>query len=485
MKNNHKARHFLLFYLPVRKITTFRWKSFYRDLYEAISGSEQDFTQGSLRRAIFLLSIPMVLEMLMESIFAIVDIFFVSRLGADAVATVGLTESMLTIVYSLGVGFAMGATALVSRRIGEKDPEAAATSGFQAIIIGVVFSVPLAIAGIFYAGDLLELMGASPELIESYSGYLRIMLGSNVVIMLLFINNAIFRSAGDAVVAMRVLWFANILNIILDPLLIFGLGPFPELGIEGAAIATVIGRGLAVIYQFYLLFRGSTRIVLRKKNFRIIPNVMTRLIRLSSGNIGQYLIATASWIGMVRIISEFGSEVLAGYTIAIRIIIFALLPTLGISNAAATLVGQNLGAGKPDRAERSVWGTSKINVVILGMIGLMLVAIPEFFIGMFIGDPAVLKSGSACLRIIASGFLFYGFGMVLVNSFNGAGDTMTPLWINLFCFWVVEIPLAYFLAITSGIGENGVYYAILIAESLMTITAFVIFRRGRWKLKVV
>jgi len=485
MKNNHKARHFLLFYLPVKKITAFRWKNFYRDLYEAISGSEQDFTQGSLRRAIFLLSIPMVLEMLMESIFAIVDIFFVSRLGADAVATVGLTESLLTIVYSLGVGFAMGATALVSRRIGEKDPEAAATSGFQAILIGVVLSVPLAIAGIFYAGDLLELMGASPALTESYSGYLRIMLGSNVVIMLLFINNAIFRSAGDAVIAMRVLWFANILNIILDPLLIFGIGPFPALGIEGAAIATVIGRGLAVIYQFYLLFRGSARIVIRKSNFRVMPIVMARLVRLSSGNIGQYLIATASWIGMVRIISEFGSEVLAGYTIAIRIIVFALLPTLGISNAAATLVGQNLGAGKPDRAEKSVWGTGKINLVVLGMIGLMLVAIPDFFIGMFISDPAVLKSGSACLRIIASGFLFYGFGMVLVNSFNGAGDTMTPLWINLFCFWVVEIPLAYFLAITSGVGENGVYYAILIAESLMTITAFVIFRRGKWKLKVV
>mgnify|MGYP006291814531 CR=1 FL=1 len=484
-KKYKKNRHILLFYLPISKINPFRWKNFYKDLNEAISGTDQDFTKGSLRRAIFLLSIPMVLEMIMESIFAIVDIFFVSKLGAEAVATVGLTESLLTIVYALGIGFAMGATALVSRRIGEGDANAAATSGFQAILVGLILSMLISLTGIFFSKDLLELMGASETIIDRYSGYLSIMMGTNAVIMLLFINNAIFRSSGDAVTAMRVLWFANILNIVLDPCLIFGLGPFPELGIEGAAIATSIGRGLAVIVQFYLLFKGSSRIRLNRENFRIIPKVMGRLIRLASGNIGQYLIATASWIGMVRIISIFGSEVLAGYTIAIRIIIFALLPTIGISHAAATLVGQNLGAGEPDRAEKSVWSTGRINMIVLGLIGLVLVIMPGSFIRMFIQDPEVIIYGAACLRIISYGFLFYGFGMVLVNSFNGAGDTVTPVWINLICFWIIEIPLAYYLAIHTGFNEKGVYFSIVIAETLMTLMAFMIFRRGKWKLKQV
>lgn len=484
-RNNKKARHIFLFYLPVKKINPFRWKNFYKDLNEAISGSEQDFTKGSLRRAIFLLSIPMVLEMVMESIFAIVDIFFVSKLGAEAVATVGLTESLLTIVYALGIGFAMGATALVSRRIGEGDAKSAATSGFQAILVGFALSTVIALAGAFFSKDLLRLMGASATIVEEYSGYLAIMMGTNAVIMLLFINNAIFRSSGDAVTAMRVLWFANILNIILDPCLIFGLGPFPELGIEGAAIATSIGRGLAVIYQFYLLIKGSSRIRLSRENLRIIPAVMGRLIRLASGNIGQYLIATASWIGMVRIISIFGSDVLAGYTIAIRIIIFALLPTVGISNAAATLVGQNLGAGKPGRAEKSVWGTGRINMVVLGFIGLVLIALPDTFIRMFIQDQEVIRYGAACLRIISYGFLFYGLGMVLVNSLNGAGDTLTPVWINLICFWIIEIPLAYYLAVHTGLNEKGVYFSIVIAETIMTLMAFVIFRKGKWKLKQV
>lgn len=484
MSKQHK-NHLILFYLPVKKVTSIRWKKYYSDLQEAITGSQQDFTTGSLRRAIFLLSIPMVLEMVMESIFAIVDIFFVSKLGAEAVATVGLTEACLTIVYAIGIGFAVGATALVSRRIGEKDPKAAATAAFQAILIGVFVSIPLMLVGIFFSKDLLSMMGASDEILENYTSYMTIVLGANLVIMLLFINNAIFRSAGDAVIAMKVLWFANILNIILDPCLIFGLGPFPELGIKGAAIATSTGRGLAVLFQIYLLVKGSKRIRILYENIKMVPKVMWRLVVVSSGSIGQYLIATASWVVMVRIISVFGSEVLAGYTIAIRVIVFALLPSVGVAHAAATLVGQNLGAKLPDRAEKAAYDTGKLNSILMGMLGVLLFIFPAFFIQVFIKDPLVIEYGAFSLRIIAIGFLFYGMGMVLVNSFNGAGDTRTPIWINLFCFWLLEIPLAYFLATYTALEQNGVYISIVVAETAMTIAAWVLFRRGRWKEKVV
>ncbi len=484
MSKKH-TNHLILFYLPLKKVTSIRWKKYYNDLQEAITGTQQDFTKGSIRRAIFLLSIPMVLEMIMESVFAVVDIFFVSKLGAEAVATVGLTEALLTIIYAVGIGFAMGATALVSRRVGEKDYKAAATAGFQAILIGTLSSIPIMLAGIFFAKDLLLMMGASEDILENYSDYMAIMLGTNIVIMLLFINNAIFRSAGDAVIAMRVLWFANILNIILDPCLIFGLGPFPELGIKGAAIATSTGRGIAVLYQIYLLAKGSKRIRILYENIKVVPKVMWKLIVISSGGIGQYLIATASWVAMVRIISIFGSEVLAGYTIAIRIIIFALLPSVGVSNAAATLVGQNLGANEPDRAERSVYSTAKINTIVMGLIGAILFIFPGFFFRIFMQDPLVIENGAVCLRIIAAGFIFYGLGMVMVNSFNGAGDTRTPIWINFFCFWLLEIPLAYFLSVNTELEQNGVYIAILVAESAMTISAFLLFRKGKWKLKKV
>lgn len=460
-------------------------KKLFKNLIEAISGTNQDFTSGSLRRAIFLLSVPMVLEMIMESIFAIVDIFFVSKLGADAVATVGITESFITIVYSIAIGLSTATTAIVARRIGEKNHKGASIAAFQAIISGFAISLIIAIPGIIYSSEMLLLMGASEELVGSYSGYTTIMLGGNMVIMLLFIINAVFRSSGDAAISMRVLWFANILNIILDPCLIFGIGPFPELGIIGAAIATTIGRGLAVIYQFYLLFSGKHRVKLTLDSLVIDFKVLVRLLRLSLGGIFQTLIATSSWVFLVRIISVFGSEVIAGYTIGIRIIIFALLPSVGISNASATLVGQNLGANEPERAEKSVWATGKINMVFLGLVSIIFIAFPEIFIRLFIDNQKVIESGASCLRIVSYGFIVYGLGMVVIHSFNGAGDTLTPTIINLFCFWLIEIPLAYFLSITFGMNEDGVFYSIIISETLLTLTAMIIFKKGKWKLKKV
>jgi putative MATE family efflux protein len=460
-------------------------KSFFNDILEAISGSEQDFTEGRLSRAILLLSIPAVLEMVMESVFVIADIFFVSRLGADSVATVGITESMVTIIYAIAIGLGTATTSLVSRRIGEKNTNEASRSAFQAILTGLVVSLIIGVPGAIFAGKLLGLMGASPNIIQNMAGYTRIMLGGNIVIMMLFIINAIFRSAGDAAVAMKVLWIGNIINIILDPCFIFGLGPFPELGVTGAAVATNIGRGTAVLVQFYLLFFGHKRIRLTLKQLTVDFTIMLKLLKLSFGSIGQNLISTSSWIALVRIISVFGSEVVAGYTIAIRIIGFTLLPSWGISNAASTLVGQNLGAKKPERAERAVWVTGYVNMILLGIIGAVLVIFPEFFIRMFISNENVIRSGILGLRIISLGFIAYGLGMVLVNSFNGAGDTSTPLKINIFTFWMVEIPLAYILALKAGMNEEGVFLAIVLAESLMTLIAWLVFRRGKWKLKVV
>lgn len=459
--------------------------TFLKDVKEAISGTEQDFTEGKLSRAILLLSIPAVLEMVMESVFVIVDIYFVSKLGANAVATVGITESVITVIYAIAIGLGMATTSMVSRRIGEKKPDAASSTAFQAIMTGVIVSVIIGIPGAIFAKDLLKTMGASGEIIEHMSGYTRIMLGGNIVIMMLFIINAIFRSAGDAAVAMKVLWIGNIINIILDPCLIFGLGPFPHLGVMGAAVATNIGRGTAVLVQFYLLFSGKQRIALARKHLKVNFKIMMKLLKLSFGSIGQNLIGTTSWIALVRILSIFGSEVVAGYTIAIRIIGFTILPSWGISNAASTLVGQNLGAKKPERAEKSVWVTAWVNMILLSIIGLIYVLFPEPFIRLFIDNENVVKSGILGLRIISIGFISYGLGMVLVNSFNGAGDTSTPLKINIFAFWCIEIPLAWFLAIKAGLNESGVFIAIVVAESLMTFTAWIVFRRGKWKLKEV
>jgi putative MATE family efflux protein len=456
-----------------------------KDAKEAIAGTDQDFTSGSLGRAIFLLSVPMVLEMIMESIFAVVDIWFVSRLGAEAVATVGITESIITIVYSIAMGLSMATSALVARRTGEKNKKGATNAAYQGILVALVSSMFIALPGAFFAPELLGLMGLSAEIAESFAVYTAIMLGGNTVIMLLFVINAVFRSAGDAAISMRVLWIANIINLLLDPILIFGWGPVPSMGIAGAAVATVFGRGIAVMYQLYVLFYGKGRIRFRKQDLKIDFPVMGKLVRISLGGIGQTIIATSSWIAMVRIIAEFGSDVVAGYTIAIRIVIFSLLPSWGISNAAATLVGQNLGASQPDRAERAVWVTGKVNIVLLGLIGVIFIIIPQYFIKMFISDLAVVNVGAKALQIVSFGFLAYGFGMVLINAFNGAGDTRTPTRINLICFWLIEIPLAAILALYTGLNENGVFYAIVISETLLVVFAFFLFRQGKWKLNKV
>ena len=463
-------------------------REFFRDLREAIGGSERDFTQIPLSKAIILLSIPMVLEMIMESVFALVDIFFVSRLGAEAVAIVGITESLMTIIYAIGIGLSVGTTALVSRRIGEKKPEEAAVSAVQAIFTGIVVSLLFSAVGIFFAKDLLRLMGASQETVEMGYMYPAIMLSGNGVIMLVFIINAVFRSSGDAAISMRVLWFANILNIILDPLLIFGIGPFPELGVKGAAVATNIGRGMAVLYQLYLLGKGNYRVKVKARQIVIKIREVAKLVKLSLGAIGQYIIATSSWIFLVWVVTSLGEEVVAGYTIAIRIVMFVLLPSWGMANAAATLVGQNLGAEKPERAERSAWIVGIGNMVFLGLVSIVFVAIPDSFIGFFIDgteEPVVLQSGVTCLRVISFGFLVYAMGMVMINSINGAGDTATPVWINLIAFWLMEIPLAYLFTNVLDLHINGVCYAILIGEAALTFIGIAIFRRGKWKLKKV
>ncbi|HVR96225.1 MAG TPA: MATE family efflux transporter [Thermoanaerobaculia bacterium] len=454
---------------------------FWRSVGDALRGVPHDYTQGNIGRAILLLAVPMVLEMAMESLFAVCDIFFVSKLGPDAAATVGLTESLLTLIYALAIGLSMATTAVVARRVGEGNLPGAGTAAVQAIGLGVLISVPIGLAGSWFAPDLLRLMGGSPELVAAGWRYTAVMIGANAVIFLLFLINAIFRGAGDPAIAMRSLWLANFINILLGPCLIFGLGPFPELGIVGAAVATTIGRGSGVLYQLRALAKGRGRIALEWRHLRLDPAVMGNLLRVSGPGMFQFLIATASWIGLVRIISTFGSAALAGYTIAIRTIVFAILPSWGLSNAAATLVGQNLGAGRPDRAERSVWQTGLYNMVFLGVVGLVFILFAEQIIGIFISDPEVLRYGVSCLRYASYGYPFYAWGMVMVASFNGAGDTWTPTWINFFCLWLLQIPLAWVLSHQGGLGASGTFVAIAIGESMLAVVGMLAFRRGRWK----
>jgi len=454
---------------------------FWSNVREALRGSEQDYTRGSIGRAIFLLAIPMVLEMAMESIFAVTDVFFVGRLGPDAVATVGLTESMLTLVYALAMGLGIGTTAVVARRVGEKDRDGAANAAVQATALGIAGAVLLGGLGVTFAPRLLALMGASPAVLKVGSGYTRVMLGGEATIVVLFVVNAVFRGAGDAAIAMRVLWLANAINIVLGPCFIFGLGPFPELGVTGAAVATTIGRGTGALYAISRLLRPGSRIAVQRWHLRFDMPVMRTVARLSGSGALQSIIGMASWIGLVRIVATFGSQALAGYTIGIRIVVFALLPSWGMSNAAATMVGQALGARDPDRAERAVWRACLYNLVFLSAIGLAFVIFAAPIVSAFTSDPAVLGYGVECLRIIAAGFAFYAYGMVLSQSFNGAGDTFTPTMLNLIVFWLWEIPLAWALAMALGMGPRGAFVAVAVAFSTLAVVAGAIFRRGRWK----
>lgn len=452
-----------------------------KNLPLAISGKEQEFTSGSIRKAVFLLSVPMVLEMMMESIFFLVDAYFVSSLGPNAIATVGLTESILTLVYAIAIGLSMGATAIVARRIGEKNSIGASQTAVQVIILGVVVSILVSIVGILFPKEILSLMGGSPDLIEEGYGYTQVLLGGNVTVMLLFLINAIFRGAGDASVAMKVLIFSNLLNIILDPIFIFGWGPVPAFGVEGAAIATTIGRGSAVLFQISILLLGWTKIKLTVKDFILKLAIMRNLIKVSLGGIGQFIIGTTSWVFLMRIMAEFGSELLAGYTIAIRVLMFTLMPSWGMSNAAATLVGQNLGAGKPERAESSVWKTGKYNAWFMVFVSIFYLVFAETIIKIFSDHPEVISKGALSLRIIAAGYVFYAYGMVVIQAFNGAGDTKTPTVINFFCFWLFQLPFAYIAAISLNLGATGVLLAITFAEVLIAIIGIIWFKKGKWK----
>ena len=452
---------------------------------EALRGSRRNYTEGPIGRAILILAIPMVLEMMMESVFVVCDVFFVSKLGPDAVATVGLTESLLAIVYTIGMGLSIGVTATVARRTGEHDNEGASRSAVQGITLGLFVSLGLGVLGAIFAPTLLRLMGASPDVLATGSHFTRVMLGGSASILLLFLINGIFRGAGDAQLSMRTLWLANGINILLGPCLIFGLGPFPRLGVTGAAVATTIGRSTGVLFGMAQFFRQSGRVHIHRRHLTVDPGLMVKLLRLSGSGMFQVLIGTASWIGLVRILAGFGSTALAGYTIAIRIVLFALLPSWGMGNAAATMVGQALGARKPDRAEQAVWRAAFYNLCFLGVVGVIFVFGARGIVHLFTSDPAVAEYARTALRVIAIGFVLYAYGMVLSQSFNGAGDTWTPTWLGFFSFWLFEIPLAYLLAVHLGFGPFGVFTAIPIAFSVYAIAALGMFRRGGWKAKVV
>ncbi len=457
----------------------------WRTIVASVRGDSVDHTAGSLGRSILLLAIPMVMEMIMESVFAVADVFWVSRLGADAVAVVGTTETLMTLIYAVAMGLAMAAAATVARRIGEKQPDAAARTAVQAIAVTVGISAVLGIAGWLLAPHLLSLLGASGAVVAQGSTFARIMLGGNAVVFLLFVVNSIFRGAGDAASSMRVLWLANSLNILLGPCFIFGLGPFPAMGVTGAAVATTIGRGAGVVYQLVILARGKGRIVIRREHLGLDPAVMKSILGIAWTGMVQGLIGMTSWLGLVRIVNQFGSTAMAGYFIAIRIVIFALLPAWGLSNAAATLVGQNLGAKRPDRAEAAVWIAARYDLYFLGAVGLLFVIFAGPIAGLFADDPVVLAQATRCLRIVSLGFPLYAFAMVMTAAFNGAGDTWTPTIINLLCFWAWEVPFAWVLSVPGGIGPTGVHIAITVGFSTMALVALVLFRRGRWKVKHV
>ena len=453
---------------------------------EAVVGNtHRDFTEERIGRAIMLLAIPMMLEMMMESLFAVVDMFWVAHLGADSIATIGFTESLLTLIYTVALGLSIATAATVARRIGEKNPEAASETAAQAIILGGIIALAIGISGAIFAPELLALMGATPEVIKVGSGYARAIFGGSGTVMLLFLINAVFRGAGDPSLAMRVLWTANLINIALNPLLIFGIGPFPRLGVTGSGIGTTIGRSIGVLLQLWMLTNSWSRVVVHAREFRLRPTVMLKLLRLSLGGMLQYFVGTSSWILLIRMTAPFGSAVIAGYTIMLRIILFALLPSWGMAGAAATLVGQNLGAKKPDRAEAAVWRAGLYNMVVLGLVAILFEIFPRQLVGIFTNDPAVAEVATSALRIISCGYLFYAWGMVAIQAFNGAGDTVTPTLINLFCFWACQLPIAWWLAFHTAMRSNGIFAAIAISQSLIAIIGMLAFRQGKWKLQKV
>ncbi len=454
----------------------------FASIRDAIRGdSHRDFTSEPIGRAIALLAIPMVLEMAMESLFAVVDMFWVAHLGADSVATVGLTEAVLTLLFAVAMGLSVATAAMVARRIGEKNPAGAAESAAQSILLGLMVAAVTGFTGAWFAPEILRLMGASSSIIAIGSGYTRVIYGGSAAVMLLFLINGVFRGAGDAVLAMRVLWIANLINIVLNPLLIFGLGPFPRLGVLGSGIGTTIGRSSGVAIQIWMLTRSRSRVVVRAKHFHFRLDTMLRLIRLSIGGIFQYFVGMASWIGLVRMVASFGSVAVAGYTVAMRIFIFAILPSWGMANAAATLVGQNLGARKPDRAEQSVWRAGFYNMAFLGLVAVVFVVFAKPLVSIFTDDPSVIHVASTALRVISYGYIFYAWGMVIVQAFNGAGDTYTPTAISICTNWFLQIPFAWFLAFKMGFGPNGVFSAVAISASIYAVVAVSVFRRGKWK----
>jgi putative MATE family efflux protein len=454
---------------------------FWSLVWEAIGGSRRDLTAMPLNRAILLLAIPMVLEMAAESLFAVADIFWAAKLGPDAVTVIAMTETLLVIIYAVSMGLSMGIGAVVARRTGSKDPDGAARAAVQGIIVGLALAAVAGLVGVAAGPALLGMMGASDAVQALGASYCRIMLGGCVVIVMLFLNNASFRGAGDAAITMRTLWLSNGINILLGPFLIFGLGPFPRLGVTGAAVATTIGRGTGVLFQMWSLRRGAGRLVVRREHFGLDPESLRTIFRIARTGVVQMLVGTTSWVALMRIMAAFGSAVIAGYGIAVRVVLFALLPSWGLGNAAATLVGQNLGAHNPERAEAAVWKAAVYNLVFLGAIGALFVALAGPIVRLFNADPVIVDSGSHALRIVAAGFPVYAYGMVLTQSFNGAGDTRTPTRINLICFWLCEIPVGYLLARPLGLGPSGVYLSIAIAFSLMAAVSVVLFRRGGWK----
>jgi putative MATE family efflux protein len=459
--------------------------SFWSDVAHALKGEQHDYTKEKLNRAILLLAVPMVLEMLMESLFAVVDVFWVSRLGRDAVAVIGLTESVMSLIYAVAIGISFAATAIVARRIGEKDPERAARSAAQIIMLGVTVSAGLGVLFGWFAPDILRLMGASPAIVAMGSDFARIMLGGNVTVFMIFLINAIFRGAGDAVLAMRTLWLANAFNIVLGPCFIFGWGPFPEMGVTGAAVATNIGRGIGVLYQLWHLAGHNSRVRVRLQHFRPQFDILKGIITTSGNGILQLVISTTSWVGLFKILAMFGSAALAGYTIAIRIVVFALMPAWGLANAGATLVGQNLGAQQPDRAEAAVRIATRFNVLLLGIVGAVFVIFAYPLVSLFTSDPETLTYGARALWIVSLAFPLYAAGMCLEGAFNGAGDTWTPTRLNFFCFWLGQVPLAWILADIVGLGAMGVFIAVPISFSVLALWSAVLFKRGKWKLQKV